>query len=213
MKIKNRIKLAVDFLLTLVLLLLMAFPVTGQAAHEWLGLAMLALFAVHHFLNRQWAQNLLKGKYNAWRITQTAIDIMLLAAMLILILSGISLSRYALPSAPAFLSAALSRQLHLSVSHWAFLLMSVHLGLHWQMIAARLPKTRITVLPWLLAGLIGAYGLWALWRRQIWLYLLGTAEFLIFDGQYGGILFFLDYLGIMGLAAGITYGAVKICRS
>lgn len=41
---KAKIKLITDLLMTVLLLLLMAFELVGRAAHEWIGMGMLALF-------------------------------------------------------------------------------------------------------------------------------------------------------------------------
>ena len=55
---KFKIKIAVDVLMTISLLFLMSFELIGDAAHEWLGMAMVFLFVVHHVLNRKWTGNL-----------------------------------------------------------------------------------------------------------------------------------------------------------
>ena len=44
----------VDLLMTVVLVLLMAYFLTEQEIHEWLGAGMLVLFIAHHILNRKW---------------------------------------------------------------------------------------------------------------------------------------------------------------
>ena len=46
-------KRAVDFLLTAALLLLMAYSLIGEAAHEWIGMGMFLLFILHLILNRK----------------------------------------------------------------------------------------------------------------------------------------------------------------
>lgn len=43
MKLKMKIKVFIDFLMTMLLLLLMAFQITGQEFHEWFGAGMLVL--------------------------------------------------------------------------------------------------------------------------------------------------------------------------
>ena len=68
---KFKIKIAVDVLMTISLLFLMSFELIGDAAHEWLGMAMFFLFVVHHVLNRKWTGNLRKGKYTMRRVMQT----------------------------------------------------------------------------------------------------------------------------------------------
>ena len=54
---------------------------------------MFVLFIFHHLLNRNWYSNLFRGKYTPLRILQTAADVLLLAAMIGLMVSGIILSR------------------------------------------------------------------------------------------------------------------------
>lgn len=40
-----------DLALTVILLPLMGYSLIGEAVHEWLGLAMLALIVLHHIWN------------------------------------------------------------------------------------------------------------------------------------------------------------------
>lgn len=51
MKPKTIAKLAVDILMTVLLLLLMGYHFWGKAAHEWIGAGILLLFVAHHLLN------------------------------------------------------------------------------------------------------------------------------------------------------------------
>ena len=58
--IKNRniknsgVKRIVDTIMTVLLLFLMAYQVTGESAHEWIGMGMTALVIVHQILYRKW---------------------------------------------------------------------------------------------------------------------------------------------------------------
>lgn len=61
MKPKQIIRLATDAAMTIALLLLMAYSLVGEAAHEWIGMAMLALFILHHALNRKWIGAVSRG--------------------------------------------------------------------------------------------------------------------------------------------------------
>lgn len=45
-----KIKIGIDFLMTVLLLLLMAYQITGQELHEWFGIGMLVLFLLHNIL-------------------------------------------------------------------------------------------------------------------------------------------------------------------
>ena len=44
-------KIAIDCMMTLLLLLLMAYSLVGETLHEWLGAGMLLLFILHHGFN------------------------------------------------------------------------------------------------------------------------------------------------------------------
>ncbi len=64
---KSKIRIIIDFLMTVVLLCLMEYQIVGQELHEWLGTFMLVLFIIHSVLNIRWYGSLFKGKYRALR--------------------------------------------------------------------------------------------------------------------------------------------------
>ena len=63
-----KIKIAVDAAMSVSMLLLMAYGLVGEAAHEWIGMGMFALSVVHQILNRKWLLPALKGKYTPIRM-------------------------------------------------------------------------------------------------------------------------------------------------
>ena len=131
-------KRIVDAALTALLLCLMAYQVTGEALHEWLGIAMTVLVIVHQFLNRRWYAALFKGKYPAYRVAATALNILLLTAFALTAFCGMSMSGHAVPFLYGMTKVSFARQMHLSMSHWAFVLMGLHLGFHIPAMAAKL---------------------------------------------------------------------------
>ena len=131
-------KRIVDAALTALLLCLMAYQVTGESLHEWLGIAMTVLVIVHQFLNRRWYAALFKGKYHAYRIAATALNILLLTAFALTAFCGMSMSGHAVPFLYGMTKVSFARQMHLSMSHWAFVLMGLHLGFHIPAMAAKL---------------------------------------------------------------------------
>lgn len=142
---KSKIKMGTDFLMTVLLLCLMAYQITGQELHEWFGAGMLILFITHNILNIRWYGNLFKGKYKPLRIMQTIVNFSVLASMLCLGYSGIIMSRHVFAAFPISGPIATARSMHMAASYWGFVLMSVHLGMHWGMIAGmfgRLLKDR-----------------------------------------------------------------------
>ena len=130
MKPKAVIKLAVDVFMTLALLFLMGYQFWGEAPHEWVGAGMFLLFVAHHLLNGRWHKTLFKGKYSALRTVTLCVDLLLLLAMLAQMYSGIVMSRYVFAFLPGTGGMSLARRLHILGAYWGFLLMSVHLGLH-----------------------------------------------------------------------------------
>ena len=137
----GRIKRIIDISMTLVLLCLMAYQVTGEAAHEFIGVGMTLLCIVHQILNRRWYGTLLKGKYKAFRVLQTGINILLIMSFAVTAFCGMSMSTYAVPFMYGILRVSLVRRVHLSMSHWSFVLMGLHLGLHVPVMTARLKLT------------------------------------------------------------------------
>ena len=134
MKRKTFLKIVVDIGMTVMLLFLMTYELIGAAAHEWLGMGMFVLFITHHILNRKWSQCVFKGRYTLFRIWQTTLVIGILMTMIGSMYSGIILSEHALSFLPIKGGRAFAREVHMISSYWGFVLMSLHLGLHWSMI-------------------------------------------------------------------------------
>ena len=67
----KRLRIVIDSGMVLLLPLLMAYSLVGEAAHEYLGIEMSLLFVVHHILNAAWWKHLLRGKYTPIRILGT----------------------------------------------------------------------------------------------------------------------------------------------
>ena len=133
MKPKAAVKLAVDALLTLGLLFLMGYQFWGDFAHEWAGAGMFVLFLLHHVLNRSWHRSLFRGKYTPVRVFQLVIDLLVFLSMAGLMISGVILSNYVFAALPIRGRMGFARLLHMAASYWGFVLMSLHLGLHWGM--------------------------------------------------------------------------------
>lgn len=200
---KQMLRMTVDCSMTVILLLLMGYSRIGETLHEWLGVAMFALFAAHHVLNRKWIAGVFRGKYTAFRGVQTVLVWVLFFSMIGSAVSGMILSKHIF----TFLSlggASVARTVHMLCGYWNFVLMSLHLGLHWGMIvgmaAKKLPREK-PALKWIArtaAFLIAGYGVYALIARQVAEYLFARTMFAFFDTGEPVFLFLLDYAAIMG---------------
>ena len=214
------LKILVDLAMTVLLLLLMAYLLVGETAHEWMGLAMFLLFIFHHLLNRNWYSNLFRGKYTPLRILQTAVDVLLLAAMIGLMISGIILSRVVFGFLPISGGMGFARTLHMIASNWGFLLMSLHLGLHWGMflgmarkaLKLQRPSRLRTVLLPVLSACIAVYGLFVFIRRDLLVYMLVRTHFVFLDFSESILLFYLDYLAMMGAFIFISHYGIRLLR-
>jgi len=213
MKPKLRFKITIDILMTVLLPVLMAYMLTGQKVHEWVGALMFVLFIVHNVLNANWYLNLLRGKYIPQRILQTVINLIVFASMLGLIISGIIMSRYVFSFLEIGSGMAFARKLHMLSAYWGFVLMSLHLGMHGSMIKGIANKSFETqsgsrryksVLP-LMAILISAYGVYAFVKNDIASYMFLKNEFVFFNSQESAVMFFAEYLAIMVLFACAAY--------
>lgn len=213
MKPKAIAKIVVDVLMTLALLLLMGYPFWGDIAHEWAGAVMFALFLVHHILNRNWYKTIGRGKYTAFRVLQLTVDGLVFLAMAGLMVSGIMLSNRVLAFLHLRLGISFARLLHMISAYWGFVLMALHLGLHWGMFLGiarkvlRLKKPahlRKTLQP-ILGGCIAIYGVVSFVQRGLPDYMLVQTQFVCFDFDEPVLQFYLDYLAMMGTFIFLSY--------
>ena len=77
-KNNSLVKRIVDVCMTVLLLCLMAYQVTGEQAHEWIGMGMTLLVIIHQVLNLKWYGVLFKGKYNPYRTVTIILNVLLL---------------------------------------------------------------------------------------------------------------------------------------
>ena len=216
----RKLKGAVDVAMSVALLFLMGYQFWGDEAHEWAGAGIFVLFAVHHILNWRWHKNLFRGKYSQMRVFQVCIDILTWFSMIALIYSSIVLSRYVFSVLPIEGGMVLARRFHILGSYWGFLLMNVHLGLHWNLVIRMAQKgMRIrksskicSVLLFLLGAAISLYGIAAFIRRDFLTYLLLKSEFVFLDYGESVFLFYIDYLALMGLCIFIAHYLAKLLR-
>ncbi|MGM9639153.1 MAG: DUF4405 domain-containing protein [Butyricicoccaceae bacterium] len=217
MKPKTTAKLICDVLMTIALLLLMAYEMVGEAAHEWIGAGMLVLFVMHHILNFHWCKRILKGRYSAFRVFQTLIAAAILACMIGLAYSGILLSRHVLAFLPTSGSRSLARTMHMLCAYWGFALMGVHLGLYWKMvmgIAGRgaKPSASKTMCLRIVGVCIAVYGFYAFVTRQFGTYMLLRSRFVFFDYGEPIAFFLIDYTAIMGSFVAVGHYIAKAAR-
>lgn len=206
----------VDIVMTLLLLMSMSYELIGSIfekifgldayeygalIHEFIGTAFIICVAFHLWLNRKWLMNIFKGKYNAARFVLVSADVVLIADIIFLLVSGLMMSRvleFELPDESWGMLFA--RTAHMLAAYWGFLIMSFHAGLH----VKKFPV--ILFVPVL-------YGLYAFFKRKIHEYMFLMTEFVFFDFEEPVIYFYLDYVAVMVLFACAGCFVMKACRS
>lgn len=215
---KSFLRLSADILMTLALLFLMGYQFWGEGPHEWVGLGMFILFIIHHILNIRWHKAIFKGRYSAKRFLTLFIDFLVLITMLAQMYSSIVISRYVLDFLSFDGNIILARRLHILGAYWGFILMSLHLGLHWNMVLSMTKRflkinytSKIFSTALFFAGLIIAlFGAKAFIFRNFPIYLLLKSEFVFFDYSEPIILFYLDYIALMGLFIFAAHYSTKL---
>ncbi len=193
----------IDAAMVLLLPLLMAYSLIGEAFHEAAGTMMLVLFLLHHWMNRAWWKNLFKGRYSPQRVFQTALNLFLLLFMILQPLCGILMSKHLYTFLPTDGLSSVARAIHLPLSNWGFVLMSVHAGTH---LGAMLPKGRRKAAVLACLGAVSLYGAYAFVKRQIPAYMFLKLPFVFFDYSEPRVFFLADYLSVMVLFAMFGYG-------
>lgn len=190
-KRKNTIKRIVDILLTVLLLCLMAYQVTGEALHEWLGIGMTVFVIIHQALNAKWYGAVFRGKYRALRILRTAVNALLLLSFGMTALCGMSMSSHAVPFLYGLLPIAFARQFHLSLSHWSFLLTGLHVGFHVPMMTSKLSEKKKVIISSVFCTLAAA-GLFFFLKNGIYNYLFFKVPFAFIDYEKAPALVFAE---------------------
>ena len=225
----------VDILMTILLLLSMSYEMIGPAIsetlgkflpftfdgyeygsviHEILGTALIVLFFVHLWLNRWWLKTLFKGRYNLTRTILTLVNIILIADVILILASGLIMSRMfdELPFADGLMSFA--RSAHISASFAGYVIMSFHIGLNWHIFSAMMFKRWKPgkILPHVIAAALMIWGICAFIRRNIWAYMTLESSFVFFDFEEPFMFFIGDYIAVMILFACLGHYMVLALR-
>lgn len=181
----------------------------------WLGMLLFVLFILHHVLNIKWYASLFKGRYSGIRILMVTVNFLLFAAMIGMMVSGLMLEVFGFLNLRA---GMFGRRLHMVSTAWGYILMAMHIGLHFGMILAALrrkihPQNRVVCAVGRIAPfLIAAYGIYAFFARQLADRMFLLMEYAFFDYDEPAIFFFGDYLCILFLFVLLAYHLTKLLK-
>jgi hypothetical protein len=212
------IRLVIDLSMTVLMLVAMAYQITGNTIHEMVGVILFFLFIAHNILNRRWYKAIFKGKHNVRRILSIAVNLLFLVSMAVVMISSVPISRDIFPFIP-FNNDMILLQIHVMTSYWGFIFMAVHIGMSWGTIINAVRKmtgvtstSRIRTIAFrLIAVLIVIYGVQASFERDMFYKLTVYNPFgWNFDKSSMG--FLIDHLSIMGIYISGTYYTLKFVQ-
>lgn len=188
-------RLVIDVLLMGCLILLMSYNLIGELYHEVIGGLMAIIVIVHHCLNKYWVKNL---KIHV-HYFENCIVFLLILTFIGSMISGILISRH-LFSLNVYDPLVL--RMHMLCAYWGFVLMSIHLGLHFKTLKHYL-KPHKTFL--YISLVIVIYGVFVFFKRDILGYLTLRNLFFMLGDHENVFLYCIDYITIMYSIAFTTY--------
>lgn len=143
----NKVNLALDVAIFLAFLIATAPQFSGIPVHEWLGIAFGAAIVTHLLLHWQWlvqtTKRVFKNLPRPTRVNQI-LTIALFIDAVILTVSGLLISRVALPALGFRLGEAFSmRLLHSLSSDLGVFIIGLHVALHWKWIVSAISRHAI----------------------------------------------------------------------
>lgn len=198
--------------MTLLLLVLMGFHLQGEIVHEWAGIIFTLLIILHLYLNRHRLWSLSPRIPLTMRIVNRVINAVTFVVILTAIISGMMLSRHILLDLPFHNPAIWVRKVHMTSVHWGMLILALHIGLHWKMLATFFCRvlnisdsSRLAnvIMPGFFS-IMALQGLYWLLHQDYLDYLLMKVDFSFFDYDESALLFYLRYLAIIVLFSLIT---------
>ena len=210
---QGNLRRIIDIGMTVLLLLQMAYQVMGEAAHEWLGMGMTAPVIVHQILNRRWYGAMFKGKYTAYRAASACVNVLLLASFALTAFCGMAMSNYAVPFLYGIVRVSFVRVTHLSMSHWSFVLMGLHLGLHVPVMLQKLKlKVRTRRILSVVCTCVAGVGLWLFFKNGMPNYLFFRGPFAFLDYEKAGALVLLENVVMLLFWAFVGCLVALLCR-
>ena len=224
----NKLRMPLDITMTVLSVVLMGGTLLflNDHIHQGLGCLLLALWAVHVALNRRWFTSLFKGKYQPFRILQIVVNCGVLLCAILLMISGFIMASF-VPADLVGNALGFARITHLLASHWYYIFMAFHIGLH----AAKIGRialqsstssatqnsrkasssVKIIILR-IICIIISLYGVYAFIVRGVWKYMFGLQQFFFFDFERGYVLFALDYISIIVLFGTVSHYIAQLFK-
>ncbi|MBR7188010.1 MAG: SUMF1/EgtB/PvdO family nonheme iron enzyme [Clostridia bacterium] len=138
---------------------------------------------------------------------------LLLVSFALTAFCGMAMSNYAVPFLYGIVRVSFVRVTHLSMSHWSFVLMGLHLGLHLPVMLQKLKLKEGTrrILSVVCAGVAGV-GLWLFFKNGMPNYLFFRVPFAFLDYDKAGALVLLENVVMLLFWAFVGCQITLLCR-
>ena len=204
MTLKFKSKIVLDIIMFILLLLCMSYSLIGTKWHEYLGIILCIGFIIHCILQKNYFAKIISLKYTLYNSFILIINLLTFLTMFGLIISSLIFLDYI----PLFLKTSFpnlinfARTLHLLSAYWGFILISMHIGLHWQIFYNLITKYTKDKLSYslnskLILWIIFLYGLNNFIHYDLISYMLLQNNFVYFNPSQSLLSFFVDYLSIV----------------
>lgn len=171
---KSAIKYLLDLIMLIMMIVLMAFSLTGDFLHEIIGITLFVLFITHCILNRKWYKSSLKilftGKYKFSSRLWTVVNYLVHIDMVLMVITSAFISNILLLNVGNYGDIAF---LHKVFAYAGLVLISLHTGFHGSLILKQSGKAfglseKNSARTWaarLLSLIIIALGIWSFSNR------------------------------------------------
>lgn len=112
-----------------------------------------------------------------------------------------------------------AQRVHLAASHWLYVLLALHIGLHGQLLAGAFKRrahaphgAAVAALLRLVGAVFALYGLTAFVARDFLDAMFLRVHFFLGDASESALAFYVDYAAIMVCFALAAYGFVRLVR-
>lgn len=141
----NKKNFVIDIVIFIAFLIAMSPNTSGNTFHEWLGLALLGTIVVHVLLHLDWiicvSKTFFKKLWHSSRF-KFVLDILVFLSFITVSLSGIMISKTALPALGISLGqvSMVWRQLHSLSADASILFIGLHFALNWGLVVKMFKK-------------------------------------------------------------------------
>ena len=147
------------------------------------------------------------------------VNLLSVLAMLALLASGVVLSSHVFDFVVLSDFIGTAQRVHLAASHWLYVLLALHIGLHGQLLAGAFKRrahaphgAAVAALLRLVGAVFALYGLTAFVARDFLNAMFLRVHFFWGDASESALAFYVDYAAIMVCFALAAYGFVRLVR-